>query len=136
MPSMVYPVAFYILYIFALFLTLAVVRVRGVKRGQIQLEYFSTYAGQRPPEWMVILGRHYDNQFQVPVLFLLTCVAALNLPAGEDATFLALSWGFVISRLLHTAVHLGSNNVVHRLAAYAIGWLLLIAQWAQLVLMS
>ena len=136
MPSLIYPIAFYVLYIFVLFVVLAFVRVRGVKSGEIPLEYFSTYAGQAPPEWMVILGRHYDNQFQVPVLFLLTCVAALHLPAGRDAAFLVLSWGFVISRLLHTAIHLSGNVVVHRLTAYALGWLLLVALWVRLMLLG
>lgn len=135
MPSLIYPIAFYIFYIFTLFLIVAFVRVRGVRRGEIPLEYFSTYAGRGPPEWMVILGRHYDNQFQVPVLFLLTCVAALHLPTGTDDIFLVLSWGFVVSRLLHTAMHLGGNNVVHRLTAYAVGWSLLIALWMRLLLL-
>jgi len=136
MPSLIYPIAFYVLYIFALFVVVAFVRVRGVKSGEIPLEYFSTYTGQGPPEWMVILGRHYDNQFQVPMLFLLTCVAALHLPAGSDFAFLVLSWGFVISRLLHTAIHLSSNVVVHRLTAYALGWLLLMALWVRLMLLG
>ena len=134
MPSLIYPIAFYVFYIFALFLIVAFVRVRGVKSGEVALEYFSTYTGREPPEWMVILGRHYDNQFQVPMLFLLTCVAALHLPAGSDEVFLVLSWGFVVSRLLHTAIHLGGNNIVHRLAAYALGWFLLVASWMRLLL--
>lgn len=136
MPSLIYPIAFYVVYIFTLFLIVAFVRVRGVNSGEVPLEYFVTYAGQGPPEWMVVLGRHYDNQFQVPVLFLLTCIAGLRLPAGNDVVLLNLSWSFVASRLLHTAFHLGGNNVVHRLMAYALGWLLLIALWIRLLLLG
>jgi hypothetical protein len=38
--------------------------------------------------------------------------------------------------LLHTAVHLGGNNIVHRLAAYALGWLLLMALWLRLLMLN
>jgi len=136
MPPLIYPIAFYVLYIFALFLIVAFLRIRGVKSGAIALEYFTTYTGSLPPERMVVLGRHYDNQFQVPLLFLVSCVAALHLPAGRDVLAVSLSWGFIASRLLHTAVHLGSNHIVHRLMAYALGWLLLMALWLRLLLLN
>ena len=136
MPPLIYPIAFYVLYIFALFLAVAFVRVRGVKSGAVPLEYFATYEGRGPPEWMVVLGRHYDNQFQVPVLFLVSCVAALHISAGRDILVLSLSWSFIASRLLHTTVHLGGNNIVHRLTTYALGWLLLMALWLRLLLLN
>lgn len=82
------------------------------------------------------MGRHYDNQFQVPLLFLVSCVAPLHLHAGRDVLAVCLSWGFIVSRLLHTAVHLGTNNIVHRLMAYALGWLLLMALWLRLLLLN
>jgi len=136
MPSLIYPIAFYVLYIFTLFLIVAFVRVLGVKSGAVPLDYFATYTGRGPPEWMVVLGRHYDNQFQVPLLFLLTCTAALHLAGGRDALLLALAWSFVASRLLHTAIHLGGNNIVYRLMAYALGWLLLMALWLRILLLN
>lgn len=130
MSLLAWPVGFYVLYMFALFLSLAMVRVRAVQRGEIGLEYFSTYSGTPPPEWMVVLGRHYDNQFQVPLLFMASC-AALIPSAGHDMPTVALAWGFVAARLLHTFVHLRGNVVVRRLRAYALGWLMLIALWGR-----
>lgn len=130
MSPLAWPIGFYVLYVFALFLALAVVRVRAVKRGEIGVAYFSTYSGKPPPEWIVVLGRHYDNQFQVPLLFMASC-AALMPSSGHDAPTVALAWGFVAARLLHSLVHLRGNVVVRRLQAYALGWLMLIALWGR-----
>lgn len=133
MSPLIYPAAFYVLYIFGLFLSLMVVRVRAVKSGRVRLDYFATYSGAGPPEWMVVLGRHYDNQLQLPVLFLVTCVAHLQTGSRGPLTP-ALAWCFVVSRLVHSFVHLRSNVVVRRLQAYAIGWLAIIGLWLQLLL--
>lgn len=130
MNPLAWPAGAYILYIFALFLALMVVRVRGVKSGQVSMAYFSTYSGTPPPEWMVVLGRHYDNQFQVPLLFLASC-AILAPSSGHDGPTVALAWGFVAARLLHSVVHLRGNIVVRRLQAYALGWVLLVALWVR-----
>jgi hypothetical protein len=90
MSPLAWPVCFYVLYVFALFLALAVVRVRAVKRGEIGIAYLSTYYGTPPPEGIVVLGRHYDNQFQVPLLFMASC-AALIPSSGHDAPTVALA---------------------------------------------
>ncbi|MGQ0700211.1 MAG: MAPEG family protein [Panacagrimonas sp.] len=130
MSPLAWPVGLYVLYVFALFLALAVVRVRAVKRGEVGIEYFSTYSGTPPPERMVVLGRHYDNQFQVPLLFMASC-AALIPSSGHDTPTVALAWAFVAARLLHSFVHLFGNVVVRRLQAYALGWLVLIVLWGR-----
>lgn len=100
MSPLIYPATFYVLYIFGLFIALMVVRVRAVKSGSVPMTYFSTYSGAGPREWMVVLGLHYDNQFQVPLLYLLTC--AVLMQAGlHDGLTLALAWLFV--------AHLGTS---------------------------
>lgn len=130
MSALAWPVGFYVLYTFAIFLALAAVRVRAVKRGRIKIEYFSTYSGEAPPESIIVLGRHFDNQFQVPILFMVSC-AVLMPYSGDDTATVALAWMFIGSRLLHTLAHLGGNVVVRRLQAYALGWVLLIAMWGR-----
>ncbi|WP_366946345.1 MAPEG family protein [Nevskia sp.] len=81
----------------------------------------------------VVLGRHYDNQFQVPLLFLLTCSVLMH--AGvQDGLTQGLAWLFVASRLAHSWVHLRGNVVVRRLQAYALGWFTIVALWIRLLL--
>ena len=54
--------------------------------------------------------------------------------AGEaDRAALRLAWAYVAFRLAHTAVHLTSNNVMHRLAAFGLSMAVLAAMWVWLV---
>jgi hypothetical protein len=51
-----------------------------------------------------------------------------------DAAGLALAWAYVACRALHSLIHLTYNNVFHRLAAFAAGYVVLLAIWIRLVL--
>ncbi len=68
--------------IFALGISNFVVRYRAIKNKQLKISHFRTYESKEGsiPEQVVIFGRHFDNQFQVPVIFLITCVAAQTMP--------------------------------------------------------
>jgi len=69
----------------------------------------------------------FDNQFQLPVLFYVFCLVAVYLgPTWFEA---GLAWVFVLSRIVHAAIHVTSNHVVHRFTAYAIGMGLLVIFW-------
>ena len=122
---------FYVFYIWCLTVLMFRTRVRAVRSGEISLKFFRAYSGATPGERTVVVGRHYDNQFQVPVLFFAACIA--NIAMGEVGISTAvLAWLFVASRLFHSWVHLGSNNVRHRVMAFATGWFILMLMWLQL----
>lgn len=74
---------------------------------------------------------NFRNLFELPVLFYALCLthALLGSAGGLD---LALAWGFVVLRAIHSGIHLSYNRVMHRFAAYLIGALLLWAAWARL----
>jgi hypothetical protein len=42
---------------------------------------------------------------------------------------LVLAWAFVASRLVHSFIHVGANNVVHRLFAFGASFATLAAMW-------
>lgn len=109
-------------------LYLLTLRIRAVRRGEASLGYFRLYTDSHkaPPARVIAAARHYDNLFQTPVLFYLACVTTLAL--GLPGTPL-LAWGYVVTRILHGVIHMGYNNVVHRLIAFMAGSLLLIAIW-------
>ena len=46
-----------------------------------------------------------------------------------DAAGLALAWAYVACRALHSLIHLTYNNVLHRLAAFAAGNVVLLVIW-------
>jgi hypothetical protein len=44
-----------------------------------------------------------------------------------SSTVLVLAWGYVVSRILHAWIHLGSNYVPRRFQAFLVGFAILIA---------
>lgn len=110
-------------------------RVRGIRAGKIPLKYFKVYAGDGPSERMELIAQHYENQFEVPMLFLITCVLFIALDAESPIT-LTLAWVFVISRGIHAWIHLGRNQVQKRAIAFVIGWFCLLGLWLQLTLLA
>lgn len=133
--QLIFPMAFYVFYIGSVLLYMFYTRLNAVKSAQVTLGYFRTYSGSGLSDKAIVAGRHYDNQFQVPPLFLLAGVAHLahGLP---DMYTVALAWGFVISRVFHSYIHLGSNNVKLRAVAFTFGWIFVLLMWAQLVCFS
>lgn len=124
--------AFYVVYMWALGVFMFRTRVRSVKSGQVEAKYFKVFAGDLPPDKVVVAGQHYDNQFQVPILFLVTCGLFLALDVATMRT-VVLAWAFVATRLAHSWIHLGRNALMKRVAAFAAGWLVILLLWAELV---
>jgi hypothetical protein len=136
MTSLLYPMAFYVFYVAALGGYMAYCRVIAVRGGKVKIKYFRTYQSDSPetapPERLVIVGRHYDNQFQLPLFFLIGCLTAMVVGRATSLTT-AFAWSFVASRLAHSFVHLGSNNILSRLATFVVGWGFVCAIWTQVV---
>jgi hypothetical protein len=63
------------------------------------------------------------------MLFYVLVVLALFLHKA-DLLFVIMSWIFVISRIVHAGVHITSNNVNQRFAAYTVGMVVLLLMWA------
>jgi hypothetical protein len=113
-------------------------RVASVKSGKLDVRYFSnmqTREGTTVPERVVITTRCFNNQFEVPVLFYTASVAALALDQVSIYTLL-LGWGFVISRCAHAWIHLTYNNVFHRMNAYWVGIVFMLALWIEQIVKS
>ena len=88
--------------------------------------------GETEPETAAKRARHFINLFEAPTLFYVACLAAM---VTHDSGMLALmlAWLYVLARLLHSIIHLGSNRIEYRLRAYFVGWLVLLAFWIQVV---
>ena len=130
--QLIFPMAVYVVYLWVLAVLMFSTRVRSVTSGQVPLKYFKARSGGSPPDHVLLAGRHYDNQFQVPLLFFITCLLQMHLNMATLTT-LALAWGFVLSRFFHSWVMLGSNHIPTRVVAFALGWLLLLIMWIQIV---
>ena len=76
---------------------------------------------------------NYRNLFETPVLFyaLVACAVA----AAYAPPWLVIgAWCYFGLRVVHTIIHCTYNNVMHRLAAFAIGFVLLLGLWIAFVL--
>ena len=76
---------------------------------------------------------NYRNLFETPVLFyaLVACAVAV---AYAPPWLVIGAWCYFGLRVVHTIIHCTYNNVMHRLAAFAIGFVLLVGLWIAFVL--
>jgi hypothetical protein len=113
---------------FALLFSLGPKRIAALRRKEVKLGEVALDQNSWPPA-LVQIGNAFNNQFQLPVLFYVLVVLALFLRKA-DLLFVILSWVFVISRIVHAAVHSTSNSMGRRFAAFVIGATVLLIMWA------
>jgi len=76
-------------------------------------------------------SNNLKNLFEMPILFYVAVMLAILLLI-QDALLVRLAWGFVIMRVIHSAVHCSYNRVMHRFIAYFISCLFLLLLWLRL----
>jgi hypothetical protein len=107
-------------------------RVDSVKAGEIPLNYFKARQGKaEPSEKAVVADRHFSNLFETPVLFYAGCIVAMFLPV-RGLEIILIAWAFVITRLIHSWIHLTSNRLKFRMRIYGVNWLTLLALWGMI----
>jgi len=117
----------YIVYIFVLGFYMFKIRVKALKNKTITVAYLKTYE-EKSPEYLKVLQNHYSSQFEIPIIFFLTCLAVVFFGKSSfPMFFLALS--FILSRLFHSFIHLGSNNLKLRATSYISGFLIILLIW-------
>jgi hypothetical protein len=129
--AIVFPAIALFFWTFANGVRMARLRVRAVGRREVPLGYYELYEGSEPPA-VRLASRHVQNLFEVPPLFY---VVVLFLYVTKNVTLLAvgLAWLYVLLRVVHSFVHLGTNHVPHRLVVFAIGNFVLAGLWIALL---
>ncbi|MEO7916908.1 MAG: MAPEG family protein [Dokdonella sp.] len=108
-----------------LYVRLAIVKARAVKRGLVDNERRALHADAWPDSVLAI-NNNIRNQFEVPVLFYVM-VLVLHQLGATGLLPQALAWVFVASRLLHAYVHTGANNVALRRNVFMFGCITVLA---------
>lgn len=130
---MLYPMFMMVMLTFIILLITFRVRSGSVTRGEVPIKYFSVFQGEDVPEIVHKTSRHFSNLFEVPMLFYVA--GLLYLALDQTGSFAVnCAWAFVVSRVVHTCIHLGYNNVVHRLIVYAIGVACVLAMWINILI--
>ena len=110
-------------------LRLGQLRYVAVRRGEVDPRFFLLYRGYEEPERLALYSRHVVNHFETPTLFYVICITAFVTGAAGPAT-IAMAWGYVALRYIHSFVHLGSNTVINRFRVFVLSLAVLIALWA------
>jgi len=103
-------------------------RVRSIKSGEVKMSYYRTFDGATPPDDVIKSTRHYSNLFEMPMLFYVACVLCIVLNM-QGLLVQALAWSYVTFRVIHSLIHMGYNDVLHRLYAFAASNACLMALW-------
>ncbi|MDJ0751326.1 MAG: MAPEG family protein [Woeseiaceae bacterium] len=131
--ELIYPMAALVLLTIFVLYRMVRGRVAAVRRGDVDARYYKTYQGDNTePRQAVQNARHFTNLFENPVLFYAACIVAMASGLG-GMPMLVLAWLFVASRVAHAAIHLTSNRIPQRMAAYGVSWFVLAAMWLWLV---
>lgn len=92
-------------------------------------EAIKTYRdGGGEPLSSALVNKNIANQFELPVLFHSACVV-LYLLNADNILMLALAWFFILTRYVHSFIHVTSNQLRYRAPLFAIGFLAVAIMW-------
>lgn len=115
------------------FLTFAVLIILGHRRVPLVSQHKIKIAdialdGEAWPLTAKLASNNFANQFQLPILFY--ALVAIALATAQVSLLLAiLGVLFVLTRYIHTAIHISKNRVYHRFFAYVTGMVILATMW-------
>ncbi|GLK79071.1 MAPEG family protein [Methylopila turkensis] len=112
---------------FGLLLWMGRTRFAAVRAGQVTANAGSPRAFGWP-DGAQKAADSFHNQLELPPLFALLVALAL-ITKDADLLFVAMSWIFVASRVVHAVVHNGANRHMSRFRWFALGAVTLILMW-------
>lgn len=132
MPDVVNPISIFVPMLVVVALTFVVfirmAAARGSVAKQMDPNFYRAQIGGQEPEVARTAVRHYGNLFELPTLFYAACLTAFVVGA-VGAWTLAFAWGYVVLRLVQSAVHITYNNPAHRGMAFVLSALFMLALW-------
>lgn len=132
--AILYPVFVQVLLTFCVYALLTFARSRALKdAGRTRGSSDLAMGRFQWPEDAEKRAANQRNQFELPVLFYAVAAFALVVN-GADTLMVVLAWAFVVTRILHAAIHIGPNKVRWRAPAFAAGALILLVMWVKLFL--
>ncbi|PLA74552.1 hypothetical protein CYQ88_05585 [Hydrogenovibrio sp. SC-1] len=132
-PLIFFPLLLLVFLTFYVGVRMLFLRVKAVKQDGLVPQYFQFNRGAKLPPYLIQCEQHYQNLFELPVLFYLL-VITLFVTQQVTVWQLFLSCVFVVTRFWHAWEHLGSNFLIRRRNAFLIGSLVLIVGWVSFAL--
>jgi hypothetical protein len=119
------PVLAQVLLTLLIYVRLIKVKVREMKAGTVDMERRALHEDAWP-ESVLQINNNIRNQFELPVLFYVMSFALWALHAVHWVAIAAATL-FVLSRIVHAWIHLGSNVMRFRRQSFTVGWWVLLA---------
>ena len=110
----------------------AYVRIQALRNKEIRMSYFRNFKGHDVPENIQVHSRNFSNLMELPILFYIISIIIVQVGIF-DSIYYFLAWGFVISRYLHSIIHLHFNNVNIRFGVYTVGLIILVVLWTRVL---
>jgi hypothetical protein len=132
--AILYPVFVQVLLVLVVGALMGLARVRAV--GTMNRQRGSPDLAMGRVEWPDDAAKraaNFRNQFEAPVLFYAVVAYAL-ITNGADTVMIVLAWLFVLTRIVHAAIHIGPNKVRWRTPVFALGLLIIAVMWIKLAL--
>lgn len=121
-----WPMLAHVLLVYIVYGIVSQRRVAAVKAGSAKPSNFRENR-EEPPE-SLFAHNNLLNQFQLPVLFLVCCLA-LFVTNGVTILTLSLAWVFIVSRYIHAWIHITTNRIRHRRPIFVLGYFVLGLLW-------
>ena len=88
---------------------MGITRLKAARSGAVDYRIFKLYRNrQNMPDTMLKMNNHYDNLMTMPILFYLI-VTMIYVTQNVDSPFIILAWVYVVTRLVHSFIHLGQT---------------------------
>ncbi|TPL08961.1 hypothetical protein FJ938_08300 [Mesorhizobium sp. B2-4-14] len=119
-----WPMLAHVLLIYIVYAVLGRRRFFAVNSGEAKAGQYKV----RSTEPASSVASNLINQFELPVLFYVLCLA-LHLTNGVNYLTLALMWIFVLTRYVQAGIHLTGNNLLLRNRSFVLGAVVLLLGW-------
>ncbi|WP_105180300.1 MAPEG family protein [Pseudoalteromonas sp. T1lg21] len=103
-------------------------RFRAAKQKTIEMKDFLTMDLEKAGTDVRVADRNFINQFEMPVLFFIGCLTALQVNA-VGTVFVALAWVYVALRIIHSVIHLTSNTLKARYYSFVVSSFIMLIMW-------
>jgi hypothetical protein len=130
--KLVYPSLALILWIFVVLVIVFLRRKTAFANKQVKMADVAV-STEAYPEPARLAAANFANQFETPVIFFALIMLAMEVGA-TTYVMAGLAWAYVATRVAHTLVHVGSNDLKLRAPIFGIGVVLLFCMWIGVVL--
>ena len=130
--ALVYPVLAQVFWTFIIYIFLGVRRYQAIKGRKTRARDIAL-SGDAWPDDERKVANNLRNQSESAVLFYVLCGVATYVGVTAFGITI-LAWIYVATRVVHTAIHVTSNNLSLRALVFAVGLAVLVLMWVVIVL--